>query len=225
MTVLSAREAYRLWAPTYADETAISFLDAELAGDLTPPLEGLRLLDAGCGTGRRLRGTGAALAVGVDLSADMLSAGVGQGSGHSDVETLVADVRDLPIPDRAFDVIWCRLVIGHVPEVAPAYGELARVADHGARMVVTDFHPAAWAAGHRRRFRTGSEVHEIEHYVHDLTAHRAAAEAAGWRLLDVREAAIGPAVLPFYEKAGRKALYAEHLGLPVVLGLLFGRDG
>ena len=222
MTVLSAREAYRLWAPTYADETAISFLDAELAGDLTPPLEGLRLLDAGCGTGRRLKGTGAAMAVGVDLSADMLSAGMGQGP---DIETLVADVRDLPIPDRAFDVIWCRLVIGHLPKVAPAYAELARVADRGARMVVTDFHPAAWAAGHRRSFRIGSDVHEIEHYVHDLTAHRAAAEAAGWRLLDVREAAIGPAVLPFYEKTGRQALYTEHFGLPVVLGLLFGRDG
>ena len=225
MTVLSAREAYRLWAPSYADETAISFLDAELAADLTPPLEGLRLLDAGCGTGRRLRGTGAALAVGVDLSSDMLKAGAGQGRGGENIETLVADVRDLPLAGDGFDVIWCRLVIGHLPEIAPAYAELARVADRGAQLIVTDFHPAAWAAGHRRSFRIGSDVHEIEHYVHDLTAHRTAAEAAGWRLLEVCDAAIGPAVLPFYEKAGRQALYAKHLGLPVVLGLAFGREG
>ena len=224
MTVLSAREAYRLWAPTYADETAISFLDAELAADLTPPLEGLRLLDAGCGTGRRLRGTGAALAVGVDLSSDMLDAGVGRGRSGG-IETLVADVRDLPLPDRGFDVIWCRLVIGHLPEIAQTYAELARVADRDARLIVTDFHPDAWAAGHRRSFRIGADVHEVEHHLHDLTAHRTVAEAVGWRLLEVREAAIGPAVRPFYEKAGRQALYAEHLGLPVVLGLAFGREG
>ena len=225
MTVLSAREAYRLWAPTYADETAISFLEAELAADLTPPLKGLRLLDAGCGTGRRLRGTGAAIAIGVDLSGDMLDAGVGQGVLTGDLETLVADVRDLPLRDRAFDVIWCRLVIGHLPDLAPAYAELARVADIGARLIVTDFHPAAWAAGHRRTFRRGADVHEIEHYVHELAAHRTAAGVAGWRLTEVREAAIGPAALPFYEQAGRQALYAQHLGLPVVLGLAFAREG
>jgi malonyl-CoA O-methyltransferase len=221
MMLLSAREAYRLWAATYADETAISFLESELTADLTPPLQDRRLLDAGCGTGRRLAGVGAALAVGVDLSPEMLAAG----GRHPGVETMVADVRDLPLPDRGFDVIWCRLVIGHLPDCAPVYAELARVADAGARLVVTDFHPAAYAAGHRRSFRHGAEVVEIEHHVHDLDRHLAAAGAAGWRLAQVRSAAIGPAARSFYEKAGRSALYAEHEGLPVVLGLAFDREG
>ena len=222
MTVLSAKQAYRLWAATYADETAISFLESELTADLTPPLQDLRLLDAGCGTGRRLAGVGAALAVGVDISPEMLAAGAGPGPR---VETMVADVRDLPLPDRGFGVIWCRLVIGHLPDCAPVYAELARVADAGARLVVTDFHPAAYAAGHRRSFRHGGEVYEIEHHVHDLDRHLTAAGAAGWRLAQVRSAAIGPAVRSFYEKAGRSALYAEHEGLPVVLGLAFDREG
>ena len=155
----------------------------------------------------------------------MLKAGVGHGRQASNLETLIADVRDLPLQGRAFDVIWCRLVIGHLPDPAPAYGELARVADVGARLIVTDFHPAAWAAGHRRTFRRGAQVHEIEHYVHELPDHRGAAERAGWRLAEVRETVIGPAALPFYEKAGREALYAQHLGLPVVLGLAFRREG
>ena len=225
MPVLSPKEAYRLWAPTYADETAVSFLEAELAADLTPPLEGLRLLDAGCGTGRRLKGTGAALAVGADLSPEMLGAGIGRDHREPGLQTLVADVRELPLPAAGFDVIWCRLVIGHLPELAGVYGELARVADADARLIVTDFHPAAYAAGHRRTFRRGTEVHQIEHHVHELAAHRKAAAAAGWRLLEVHEALIGPAVLPFYERAGRTALYREHQGLPVVLGLAFGREG
>ena len=224
VTTLGAREGYRLWAPTYADETAISLLEAELAADLTPPLEGLRLLDAGCGTGRRLQGTAAASVVGVDISPEMLDAGVGRGRQGAGLQTLVGDVRDLPLPDAAFDVLWCRLVIGHLPDCAPAYAELARVADARARLIVTDFHPEAHAAGHRRSFRRGEEVHEIEHHVHDLHRHRAAAEAAGWRLTESRDAAIGPEVLSFYERAGREALYEQHLGLPVVLALAFTRE-
>ena len=222
MTVLSAQTGYGLWAPSYADETAISFLETELTADLTPPLGGLRLLDAGCGTGRRLHGTGARSAVGVDISPEMLAAGA---EPDAAVMTLVADVRALPLPDRAFDVIWNRLVIGHLPDCAPVYAELARVADADARLVVTDFHPQAYAAGHRRTFRLGEKVHEIEHYVHDLDRHLAAAKAAGWRLVEMHEAAIGPAARPFYEKAGRGALYAEHEGLPVVLALAFEREG
>ncbi len=46
MSVLTAREGYRLWAPSYAGETAISWLDQDLVGVMTPPLAGLRLLDA-----------------------------------------------------------------------------------------------------------------------------------------------------------------------------------
>ena len=222
MTVLSPKEGYRLWAPTYADETAISFLESELTADLTPPLQGLRLLDAGCGTGRRLSGTGAALALGVDLSPEMLAAGDARGPG---VETLIGDIRDLPLPDHSFDVIWCRLVIGHLPECAPVYAELARVAAPGARLVVTDFHPAAYAAGHRRTFRHGPQVHEIEHHVHDLPRHLGAARATGWRLAQARDAVIGPRARRFYERAGRVRLFYEHVGLPIVLGLAFTREG
>lgn len=74
MTVLDVRQAYRLWAPTYS-ENVITFLDEELAAALSPPLTGKRLLDAGCGTGRRLARDEAALAVGVDVSSEMLAAG------------------------------------------------------------------------------------------------------------------------------------------------------
>lgn len=221
MTVLSVRDGYRLWASSYADETAISFLEVQLAAALTPPLEGVRLLDAGCGVGRRLRGTGAALAVGVDISPEMLDAG----DRDPDVVAMIGDLRQLPLPDRGFDVIWCRLVIGHLPDCGPAYRELARVADEGARLVVTDFHPKAYAAGHRRTFRQGQQVHEIEHYVHDLAHQASAAAAAGWRLVGANEATIGPQTRPFYRKAGRPGLYHEHEGLPVVLGLAFEREG
>jgi malonyl-CoA O-methyltransferase len=225
MNALSARDGYRLWAPTYGSETAISHLEQKLVTEMTPPLTGLRLLDAGCGTGRRLRGTGAARAVGVELCQEMLDAGLREMGRDPAIETMVGDVRALPLPDRSFDMVWCRLVIGHLPDCAPAYAELGRVADAGALVIVTDFHPAAWAAGHRRTFRYHGRVEEIEHHVHELLDHIAAAKAAGLTLVAVREAAIGADVYDFYDKAGRFVRYAADYGLPAVLALAFRREG
>lgn len=223
VTALAVRDAYRLWAPTYSGETAVTFLEARIVDAITPPLHGLRLLDAGCGTGRRLRGIAAASAVGVDACPEMLEAGLGIGSPASGIRTIVGDVRGLPLPDRAFDVVWCRLVLGHLPELAAAYAELARVADDSATVIVSDFHPAAHAAGHRRTFRADGAVHEVAHHVHGISDHGAAAAAAGLELLGVRVGSVGSDVRGFYAAAGRLALYRKHHGLPLVLVMSFQR--
>jgi malonyl-CoA O-methyltransferase len=222
--ILTASESYRRWAPSYSEETAISYLDTALVDALTPPLAGLRLLDAGCGTGRRLVDCDATYAVGIDASAPMLSAGIGHGNIRPGLRTMIGDVRALPLPDADFDIVWCRLVIGHLPDCTPPYRELARVAHAGATVIVTDFHPAAHAAGHRRTFSDGKGVCEVEHHVHPVAAQTAAARAAGLTLVATREAAIDDRVRPFYTRAGRSARFELHRGLPVVLALAFRRD-
>ena len=224
MTVLAPREAYRLWSETYEAENAVSWLEQQLVAELGPAPVGLRLLDVGCGTGRRLVGAGARHAVGVDLSADMLAVGR-RNPRLRDVELIEGDVCALPVPERAFDVIWCRLVLGHVADLSGAYRELARMTAASGRVVVTDFHPAAWAAGHRRSFRHAGEVHEVVHFPRTAAEHADAAQKAGLRLTRQGERLIGPEVREFYREGGRDELYADHLGLPVVLGLAFVRDG
>src|SRR5215475_5033850 len=149
MTALAPRDAYRLWAPTYRNETVISFIDETLTSELSPACEGRRLLDAGCGIGRRLPEN--AFAVGVDLSEHMLTAG-------GAARVAVADVRSLPFADHEFDLVWCRLVLGHLPDLAPAYAELARVCRPAGHVLVTDFHSDAAAAGHTRSFRDDAGV-------------------------------------------------------------------
>jgi malonyl-CoA O-methyltransferase len=220
VTALSALDAYRIWAPSYSDETAISYLEDQLVSAMTPPLESARLLDAGCGTARRIRGCDAASRVGLDASSAMIAA-----AGRvAEVELVIGDVRAMPFADKKFDVVWCRLVLGHLDGVGDAYAELARVADEGAMIIVSDFHPAAHDAGHRRSFRAGDEVIEIEHYVHREGDHVEAARAAGLVLVEVREAVIGNDVRPFYERAHRCADHEAHIGLPVVLALSFRRE-
>jgi ubiquinone/menaquinone biosynthesis C-methylase UbiE len=68
------------------------------------------------------------------LSPDMLAAG-----GASNVVT--GDVRAIPFPSERFDMVWCRLVLGYVPDALQAYMELARVCKPGGYIFVTDFVP------------------------------------------------------------------------------------
>jgi malonyl-CoA O-methyltransferase len=217
MNAIEPRQAYRLWAPTYATETVVSFLDEELARALSPALKGKRLLDAGCGTGRRLGGHDAALAVGVDLSLEMLQAGAA-------ACVAVADVGDLPFLAKSFDLVWCRLVLGHVRDPAPTYREFARVCRVGGCLFVSDFHVDAIAAGHRRTFRDQKgTLHEIEHFVHDSVAHVKMAASAGFVLKARRDGLVGPSVESFYTRSGREAAYRNDRGLALVASFFFQR--
>lgn len=217
MIIMEPVQAYRLWAPSYADETAISLLENGLAVALSPPLAGKRLLDAGCGTGRRFAGRQAALAVGIDICQEMLVAG-----GARCVA--VAEVRALPFPSQSFDVVWCRLVIGHIRDPLSAYRELARVCRIGGTLFVSDFHPDAVAAGHSRSFRDQSgTLYAVEHHVHTVGSHVAAAKEAGFTARARREAQIGPRVRSFYTRAHREEAYRRDSGLPVVAAFVFER--
>lgn len=225
MNVLAAGEAYRRWAPTYARENAFSTLECALVDRLSPSPDGLRLLDVGCGTGRRLVGTGAAYAVGVELCAEMLAAGREEHDFGPEVRLLEGDARALPVADASFDLLWCRLVIGHLPECSAVFRELGRAAAAGATIVVTDFHPAAYKAGFRRTFRDKGEVLEAEHYVHTLPDQLAAARDTGLELVDVRDAVVGPEARSYYEEASRLGAYERQLGFPMVQALVFRMGG
>lgn len=222
---LPPREAYRLWAPVYEAETAISFVDDRLVAALTPPLAGKRLLDAGCGTGRRLRQVAdAELVAGADLTWEMLASG--RAAEGVQPWLAAADVRALPFAASAFDVVWCRLVVGHLPSLGAVYAELARVCRPGGTVIVTDFHPEAARAGHTRSFRdAGGRLHHVEHHVHLPRHHLHEAKTAGLEPQCRRDGGVGPELRPFYQRAGRLDRYEADAGLPIVLALSFCRGG
>jgi 2-polyprenyl-3-methyl-5-hydroxy-6-metoxy-1,4-benzoquinol methylase len=91
--------------------------------------DGLKALDAGCGTGYGLRildEAGAARVVGVDISAEA----VGQASKLNEserVEILQGDIGQLPFSDGEFNLVVCFEVIEHVDQREAILDELARV--------------------------------------------------------------------------------------------------
>ncbi len=224
-TPLPAREGYRLWAPTYGRETPVTALDQAAVETLCPSLAGRSLLDAGCGTGRRLPQPGPdgpRLAVGIDLVPEMLAAGLGRTSRGCLVA--VGDLAALPIRERTFDIVWCRLAIGHIADLTAVYRQLAGVACPGAQIIISDFHPVAAAAGHLRSFRDGAgRLQVIQHYIHQPVEHERAAAGAGLSLKARLDLCVGPAVKPFYTDAGLLEQYERQQGMPVVLALRFRR--
>jgi malonyl-CoA O-methyltransferase len=230
---LTARNAYRLWAATYDGENPVTALEDRAVRRMTPRLAGRALLDVACGTGQRLplsdRGT--RTAVGIDLVFEMIvrardrqrnAATEGRRTRRTQAALAVGDVRALPCPDAVFDVVWCRLTLGYVPQLQPAYAELARVARMGAYVIVSDFHPSAARAGYTRSFRDEhGERHIIENYIHESGEHVHAAREAGLMHASQEECAVGPAVRRYYEAAGQLDQYARQKGLPFVLVLGF----
>jgi malonyl-CoA O-methyltransferase len=216
---LPARRAYAEWAPRYDAENVVTTLERITARDLGPPVGGLRLLDVGCGTGRRLPSLAQdrpTLIVGLDVVTAMLR----QYRGAAPL--INADILRLPVAPGAFDAVWCRLVLGHVSDLDAAYSELRRTLDDRAWLLVTDFHPNAARSGHRRTFEdeTGGS-HSIAFHSHEVAAHVDAARGAGLRLDGRRDACVGPVVRPLYEQAGRLEAYDAQVGLELVFGLLF----
>jgi SAM-dependent methyltransferase len=222
------------------DETAVTALEDRVVSGLTPSLRGRALLDAACGTAWRLEPerVHTRLAVGVDLVPEMLSRagrdaargprrepGADARRGHPrPLHLAAADLRALPFGEALFDVVWCRLALGYLAELDRAYRELGRVARPTARLVVSDFHPAAVAAGHTRTFRDRAGVlRTVEDHVHTADDHARAARDAGWRLERALDVPAGEPEKPFYERVGRLDQLERERELPLVLALLFAR--
>ena len=94
----------------------------------------LRLLDAGCGTGRNLLEFGRlGTTQGVDFSPDALE--FCRQRGLKDVSQ--GRIEDLPFEDGSFDLILATDVIEHLSDDHAALLELRRVAAPGGRLLVT----------------------------------------------------------------------------------------
>ncbi|HEY2465638.1 MAG TPA: methyltransferase domain-containing protein [Steroidobacteraceae bacterium] len=109
---------------------------------LTP---GMRVLDAGCGTGEALQWLSDAIAphgvvVGIDLAAAHVSAAraaaAGQGASAGLITVLQADVMRPPFAPRSFDLVWSVNTINHLREPLAGVWVLANLLCPGGRVAM-----------------------------------------------------------------------------------------
>lgn len=112
-----------------------------LAGDVN----GLRVLDVGCGQGSATRALAraGALVTGADATPEML----GAARGHEEDQPLgisyvLADAQDLtPLPDESFDVVTCQLALMDIPDLGAVLAAVRRVVRPGGGFVAVISHP------------------------------------------------------------------------------------
>lgn len=135
------------------------------------PLDRLELLDAGCGTGRRLLrllGAGATRERlhGIDIQPELVEAAR---RAAPDLDLRVGDARSLPFPDTTFDVVLAFTMLSSMNDAtvrAQAAAEMRRVVRPGGAILVYDFwtNPLnrdvhAVGAGQLRRLFPDCDVH------------------------------------------------------------------
>lgn len=166
-----------------------------LLGDVA----GLKVLDAGCGSGAHaaaLRSRGA-IVTGMDQSSGMLAlARERLGGGAALFE---ADLgAPLPLPDSSFDRVLAALVLHYVEDWRLPLSEFRRVLVPGGKLVISTHHPFCdhlLAGGHDYfgtfqlddRWEKGGEIMEMRYWRRPLQAMTAALSAAGFTIDTITE--------------------------------------
>jgi malonyl-CoA O-methyltransferase len=184
--MLEPQAAYELWAATYPPypHNALMALEQQAVLSLLPDVAGSTVIDAGCGTGRYLRllRERGANPIGVDLSASMLE------RAHDDGEIVArGNICALPIDSTSADVVVCGLVLGDIPHLEIALGEMSRVLRPGGCLVYSVVHPIGERMGWSRTFTAAGRQNAIVTHWHSLEEHRRACADAGLRITGWQE--------------------------------------
>ena len=196
----SAANQTSLWNAYYERPATLA-----LAGDVA----GLRILDAGCGSGplfAALRDRGA-IVTGFDKSAGMIELARRRLGDEADLQ--VAELGSpLPFPDSTFDDVTASLVLHYLEDWGPALAELRRVLKPGGRLIVSVDHPFAIHLMHREAGRKadyfatssrteewtmGGQTAQMSFWTRPLHAMTDAFTAAGFRVTVISEPAPAPA--------------------------------
>ena len=193
-------------------------------------LDGLRILDLGCGAasfGRKALDGGARTYVGVEGSRKMAAAGRETLRGTS--ASLIEDrVERWSYPTAAFDLVVSRLVLHYIEDLRPVFENINRTLVEGGRWVFSVEHPVitscsrGWTPGTERQdwlvddyFSAGARNTswlggEVRKYHRTIEDYFSAMQATGFMVEQLREARPRPdmfADATTYERRKRIPLF------------------
>ncbi|MEQ9642184.1 MAG: class I SAM-dependent methyltransferase [Alphaproteobacteria bacterium] len=218
--VVDAAEGYGEWAADYESTVAVG-LDRPLLERLASVswAEVGAAADLACGTGRTaewLRARGVGAIDGVDITPQMQE----QARAKNVYRSLtIADVASTGLAAAAYDLVIMALACEHLAELAPVYGEAARLLRPGGQFAIVGYHPFFLLNGKMTHYHRGDgEAVAIRSYVHLFDEHVAAGNAAALRLDEMRECVIDEAWLT------SKPKWRPYLHWPVSYGMVWRKN-
>jgi ubiquinone/menaquinone biosynthesis C-methylase UbiE len=113
---------------------------------LAPPIQGMRVLDVGCGTGSDLKSYHRAGCdvYGVDLSPAMLQVARRKFGNTADMH--LCDAAQMPFQDESFDLVLSTYTLHEIPHEhrSAVIHEMIRVVKLDGRLLLTDFLPGPY---------------------------------------------------------------------------------
>ncbi len=195
---VSVQEGYALWAASYDQEkNGLIFVEEQHVDQLLAHLSFSKVLDVGTGTGRyalKLARQNVSVTA-IDQSPQMLA--IAQQAAQR--EGLLLDFRlhslehDLPFEAHQFDLLICALTLSHVPNLAHALQEFARVLQDGGYLLITDFHPVHTIYGWKTAFRRAEVTYQLPTVGYTRDDYLEAITANGLTILEVADILVGEA--------------------------------
>jgi SAM-dependent methyltransferase len=217
--LLPVKDGYTAWAETY-DDTVLDLMDLRVAETLTTVRwsDHAEALDLACGTGRMgvwLKSKGVGAIDGLDVTPAMLERARTRAAYR---ELMLGDLSAVDRPDGAYGLVCESLADEHLPDLAPLYREAFRLTARGGQFVLIGYHPWFLMTGMAAHFedQDGRTV-AVESYVHLFADHVAAALAAGWRLLELKEQLIDEAWI------AAKPKWEVRKNRPISFGFVWGK--
>ena len=213
---LSPQSAYDEWAAHYDEEDPSTLLDQPFLLSAIQPVEGCRILDLGCGTGRYLRLVGSgSYAIGIDVSRRMLARARRQTPATLAAKWVQGSVEGLPFRARSFDRIVSGLVLDHVHDLRRFFDGIAGTLKPGGRAVVTAVHPDMQRlTGPAVRFTAAGRQYRTQGIIHEIQDILAAVAQAGLSVNRLEEPRVDEQLV------ARRETWTNRLGCPALLLLV-----
>ncbi len=217
--LLGVQEGYRRWAPHYDHgPNPLIAREERYLDPLLPRLQGKKVLDLACGTGRWMEkalASGAEFVAGVDCSNAMLRIAAEKRLSHGKLTQ--ADGMRLPFVTSTFDFAICSFAIAHIQDLQSVARELAAVTRPGGQVFVSDVHSEAYARGWRTGFREQHRPLHIEVFSHTAAQILRAFDSVGFECLACTPLYLGEAEKPIFISANKQHAFEEACQVPAVL--------
>lgn len=170
---LTVKEGYGLDSEAYdknIEKNPLIKIEEPVVLEMINNVEGKKVLDLGCGTGRysiKFAKEGAEV-TGIDLSEDMLGIAREKVTNKMKINFLKGDMsRKIDLPDKSFDLIISSLAMSHLEEIDGFIENIGRLLNNDGISIISTHHPYLIKIAKVRTLIKSSEGYNyIETYSH-----------------------------------------------------------